>query len=67
MSRERKFKVPVVPSTTQKSIRFPDDMVESVEAAIKGTGCNFSQFVIAAVQAALDDLAEEETPAPGDG
>lgn len=60
MSRERKFKVPIVPSTTQKSIRFPNDMIESVEEAIKGTGCNFSQFVIAATQAALDDLAESE-------
>lgn len=60
MSRERKFKVPIVPSTTQKSIRFPNDMIEKVEEAIKGTGCNFSQFVIAATQAALDDLAESE-------
>lgn len=60
MGRERKFKVPVIPSTTQKSIRFPDDMVNNVEEAIKGTGCNFSQFVIAAVQAALDDLKDEE-------
>lgn len=60
MGRERKFKVPVIPSTTQKSIRFPDDMVNNVEEAIKGTGCNFSQFVIAAVQAALDDLKEDD-------
>lgn len=60
MSRDRKFKVPVVPSTTQKSIRFPNDMIEKVEGAIQGTGCNFSQFVIAAVQAALDDLEETE-------
>lgn len=60
MSRERKFTVPIVPSTSQKSIRFPNDMIEQVEAAIRGTGCNFSQFVIAAVQAALDDLAEQE-------
>lgn len=60
MKRERKFKVPVIPSTTPKSIRFPNDMIENVETAIRGTGCNFSQFVIAAVQAALDDLAEPE-------
>ena len=60
MARNRKFKVPVIPSTTSKSIRFPNDMIESVEEAIKGTGCNFSQFVIAATQAALDDLAESE-------
>lgn len=60
MNRERKFKVPIVPSTTQKSIRFPNDMVEKVEEAIQGTGCNFSQFIIAATQAALDDLEESE-------
>ncbi len=73
MSRERKFKVPIVPSTTQKSIRFPNDIIENVEKAIQGTGCSFSQFVIAATQAALEDLAESEdeqggacgkTPAP---
>lgn len=60
MSRDRKFKVPIVPSTTQKSIRFPNDIIEKVEQAIQGTGCSFSQFVIAATQAALDDLEEPE-------
>lgn len=59
MKRERKFQVPVIPSTSPKSIRFPNDMIEKVEKAIRGTDCNFSQFVIAAVQAALDDLDEE--------
>lgn len=55
-----KFKVPTVPTTTNKSIRFPDDVIERVEKAIQGTGCNFSVFVIAAVRAALDDLEEEQ-------
>ena len=60
MKRERKFKVPVIPSTTPKSIRFPNDMIDQVEEALRGQSCNFSQFVIAAVQAALDDLKDEE-------
>ena len=35
-------------------------MLEEVEAAIRGTDCTFSAFVVAAVRAALDDLAEQE-------
>ena len=53
-----KFKIPVTPSTTNKTIRFPNDVIEEVEKAIKGKECTFSAFVIAAVRAALDDLQE---------
>ena len=49
------FKIPKVPPTSNKSVRFPNDMLEEVEAAIRGT-----DFVVAAVRAALDDLAEQE-------
>lgn len=35
-------------------------MLEEVEAAIRGTDCTFSAFVVAAVRMALDDLAEQE-------
>ena len=55
-----KFKIPVTPSTTNKTIRFPDDVVAQVEEAIKGKECTFSAFVIAAVRAALEDLKNEE-------
>ena len=55
-----KFKIPVTPSSTNKTIRFPNDVIDSVEDAIRGTDCTFSAFVIAAVRAALDDLAEQE-------
>ena len=48
-----KFKIPTTPSTTNKTIRFPNDVVEAVERAIKGKDCTFSAFVIAAVRAAL--------------
>ncbi len=58
----RKFKVPVVPSTTSKTIRFPNDVIEQIEVAIQGTGATFSAFVIEATRVALENLAEEEQP-----
>lgn len=55
-----KFKIPTIPPTTNKTIRFPNDVVEGVENAIKEKDCNFSAFVIAAVRAALADIADNE-------
>lgn len=54
-----KFKIPTNPPTTNKTIRFPNDVVEGVEEAIQGKECTFSAFVIAAVKAALEDLEEQ--------
>lgn len=54
------FKIPKIPSSTNKSVRFPNDMIEEVETAIRGQDCTFSAFVVAAVRAALDDLKEQE-------
>ena len=51
-----KFKIPESPPTVNKTIRFPDDVVEAVEKAIQGKNCTFSAFVIAAIRAALNDL-----------
>ncbi len=51
-----KFKIPSVPPTTNKTIRFPNDVIEEVEKAIQGKECNFSAFVIAAVRSALEDI-----------
>ena len=51
-----KFQIPTNPPTVNKTIRFPSDVVEAVEIAIKEKDCTFSAFVIAAVRAALDDL-----------
>jgi len=51
-----KFKIPNTPPTVNKTIRFPNDMVEAVEKAIQGKDCTFSAFVIAAVRSALEDL-----------
>ena len=53
------FKIPKIPPTTNKTIRFPNDVLEQVEAAIVGQECTFSAFVIAAVRNALDELKEE--------
>ena len=51
-----KFKIPNTPPTVNKTIRFPNDVVEAVEKAIQGKDCTFSAFVIAAVRSALEDL-----------
>jgi len=51
-----KFQIPSTPPTTNKTIRFPNDVVAAVEEAVKGKDCTFSAFVIAAVRAALEDL-----------
>lgn len=56
VKRVGKFKIPAIPQTTNKTIRFPNDVVEAVEQAIRGKDCTFSAFVIAAVRAALEDL-----------
>ena len=55
-----RFKIPAIPPTTNKTVRFPNDVIEDVEKAISGKNCTFSAFVIAAVRAALDELKEQE-------
>lgn len=55
----RKFKIPSLPPTTNKSIRFPNDVINDVENAIQGTNCTFSAFVVEAVRVALENLNEE--------
>lgn len=54
-----KFKIPKQSPTTNKTVRFPNDVIAEVEAAIVGKDCTFSAFVVAAVRAALEDLKEE--------
>lgn len=55
-----KFRIPDIPPTTGKSIRFPNDMIAEVEDRIRGRDCTFSAFVVEAVRVALDNLREEE-------
>lgn len=50
------FKIPTAPTSTQKTIRFPDEIIEKVEKAISGTECTFSAFVVEATRSALEQL-----------
>ena len=59
MEKLKKFKIPSVPPTTSKSIRFPNDVIARVEASIQGRDCTFTAFVIEALRVALDSLEEE--------
>ena len=56
----KKFKIPQPPSSTTKSIRFPNTVIAQVEAAIQGTECMFNAFVVEAVRVALENLQDDE-------
>lgn len=56
----RKFKLPAVPQTTSKTIRFPNEVIDRIEEAIRETGVTFSAFIIEAAKVALDNLHEAE-------
>ena len=51
--------IPKPPTSTNKSVRFPNEIIDQVEEAIRGTKCNFSQFVIEATRVALLNLKED--------
>lgn len=55
----KKFKIPSIPPTTNKCIRFPNDIIDEVENAIKGKSCTFTAFVVEAVRVALENIKEE--------
>lgn len=54
------FKIPIIPSTTQRSVRFPNSLIDDVEEVIKGKETTFSAFVVAATKHAINELKEEE-------
>ena len=56
----RNFKLPREPKSTTKSVRFPNDLIEQVEEAIRGQDCTFTAFVVEAVRWALENLQESE-------
>lgn len=56
----RKFKIPKQYRAINKTIRFPEDVIMEVEAAIRGKDCTFTAFVVEAVRVALENLREEE-------
>jgi len=47
------FKIPSIPPTTNKTIRFPNDLIE-------GKDCTFSAFVVAAVRAAVEEVQNQQ-------
>ena len=53
------FKIPIIPQTTQRSIRFPNNLIKEVEDAIQGKNSSFSAFVIEATRIALQELKED--------
>ena len=57
----KRFQIPSIPSTTNKSIRFPNNLIEQVEEEIKGTNCIFSAFVVEAVRVALEETREADS------
>ena len=54
-----KFKIPIIPKTTQRSIRFPNDLINAVENIIKGKNSTFSAFVVEATRSVVDELKEK--------
>lgn len=56
----KNFKIPSIPPTTNKCIRFPNDVIEQVEKEIQGKNCTFSAFVVEAVRVALENLNEKQ-------
>jgi len=61
----RRFKIPSVPPTTNKCIRFPNDVIDEIENVIRGKNCTFTAFVIEAVRVALENLKEDEKQQKG--
>ena len=53
------FKIPSIPPTSNKSIRFPNDLIEEIEELIQNKDCTFSAFVVAAVRSVVDELQQE--------
>lgn len=54
------FKIPLIPQTSPKTIRFPNDLIDDIEKAIRGKDSSFSLFVIEASRHALAELKEEK-------
>jgi len=55
-----KFKTPNILPTTNKTIRFPNDVIQAIESAIKGKDCTFTVFVVEATRVALRNLDEHD-------
>ncbi|MBR2860573.1 MAG: hypothetical protein IKB86_01900 [Clostridia bacterium] len=56
----KKFSIPSIPQTTNKCVRFPNDIIEKVEMAIDGKNCTFTAFVVEAVRVALENIEDDQ-------
>lgn len=56
----KRFEIPSVPPTTNKTIRFPNDVIEQVEKVIEGKSCTFTAFVVESTRVALENLKENK-------
>ncbi len=56
----KQFKIPSIPPTTNKCIRFPNDLIEKVNEQIRGKDCTFTAFVVEAVRTAIENLEEQK-------
>ena len=56
----RKFKIPNIPATEPKSIRFPVDVISQVAHTIRGKDCTSPVFAVEAGRDALESLREED-------
>ena len=56
-----KFKIPTVSSTTNKTVRFPNNNLDRVDKAIQGKDCTFPAFVISVFRAALKKYDKDES------
>ena len=56
----KKFQIPSIPPTTNKCIRFPNNIIDEVEKAIEGKNCTFTAFVVEAVRVALENIEDEK-------
>lgn len=54
------FEIPNIPQTTNKCIRFPNDLIEEIEDIICDKETTFSSFVIAATRYVVDELKEKK-------
>ena len=56
----KEFRIPITPTSTNKTIRFPNKVINDVERAIKGKNCTFTAFVVEAVKVAIENLEGKE-------
>ena len=56
----KEFKIPSIYPTTNKCIRFPNDLIDDIENAIQGKNCTFSAFIVEAARYAVDNIKEND-------